>query len=463
MSDFTLVDPKGWEWDLHSVYSAYIGYFQVNNIPWYERSWGHLFSSFEEFLAFSWPVITVTDAFTGRAHIVTRLTSIGAFIKMMKTRFGETLPQAPNILQVVPFETATRHLRNVSDYPSYKKLHSTLPAAILAALKIRVRAGEPNAVLNLWAKRDKTFLALDFECSERNEKSCLEWGYAAVRCGHLEAQGHWPPNPDTNYRKGHYIVAEYVDRLVNRHQPNYPWQFGDSQMTPKAKLPQIIQAVIRHVLSSYSETTPNTLVLVAQNASNDLARLDDMKIKLPHNVLVVDLTTLERILFSSGHRGPITDPRTGQPRAPGSTLPFDALLRTLSFSSSPAPSPGTEAPPVLLPHCILHNAGNDAMMLLFALQALLDPTRMPAPTARPRPMPAAFSMPMMPMPMGMPGLSPYATLTRASSYDLAGEFGQMNINRAQARSPAPMSATLGPRTGGKRAISGGTATLGRRG
>ena len=53
----------------------------------YERSWGHLFESFEAFLAFSWPVITVTDACTGRAHIVTRLNSIGAFIKMIKTRY----------------------------------------------------------------------------------------------------------------------------------------------------------------------------------------------------------------------------------------------------------------------------------------------------------------------------------------------------------------------------------------
>jgi hypothetical protein len=89
------------------VYSAYIGHFQVYNVPWsgvwtlycpydqvlmvlvrYDRSWGHLFESFEEFLAFSWPVITVTDARTGRAHIVTRMTSIGAFLKMIKTRYS---------------------------------------------------------------------------------------------------------------------------------------------------------------------------------------------------------------------------------------------------------------------------------------------------------------------------------------------------------------------------------------
>jgi hypothetical protein len=49
--------------------------------------------------------------------------------------------------------------------------------------------------------------------------------------------------PDTNYRsvllpyiaslsfnlslkshsKGHYIVAEYVDKVFNKHAPNYPW------------------------------------------------------------------------------------------------------------------------------------------------------------------------------------------------------------------------------------------------
>jgi hypothetical protein len=91
MSDFQLVDPKGWEYDLQSVYSAYIGYFQVQSVPWYDRSWGHLFSSFEEFLTFSWPVVTVTDTWTGRAHIVTRLNSIGAFLKMIKTRYVSRL------------------------------------------------------------------------------------------------------------------------------------------------------------------------------------------------------------------------------------------------------------------------------------------------------------------------------------------------------------------------------------
>lgn len=66
-------------------------------------------------------------------------------------------------------------------------MHSTLPAALLSALKARVRAGDPKTIKELWDKKDKTFMAVDFECSERNERSVLEWGYAAVRCGHLEA------------------------------------------------------------------------------------------------------------------------------------------------------------------------------------------------------------------------------------------------------------------------------------
>lgn len=92
-----------------------------------------------------------------------------------------------NILRVQPFETSQRHLRTITDYASYKKMHSSLPAVALTALKARVRAGDPKAIRELWDSKEKTFLAVDFEWSERNQSSCLEWGYAAVRCGHLDA------------------------------------------------------------------------------------------------------------------------------------------------------------------------------------------------------------------------------------------------------------------------------------
>lgn len=91
------------------------------------------------------------------------------------------------MLCVTPLETSPRRLHTVSDWASYKKLHAMLPAAILAALKARVRSGDPQAIRDLWNTRDKTFLAIDFEWSERNPNTVLEWGYAALRCGHLSA------------------------------------------------------------------------------------------------------------------------------------------------------------------------------------------------------------------------------------------------------------------------------------
>ncbi|GBE77265.1 hypothetical protein SCP_0101380 [Sparassis crispa] len=367
MSDFNLADPRGWECDLQSVYSAYMGHFQLHNVPWYERSWGIFFQSFEAFLTFAWPVITVTDSWTGRAHIVTRMTSVGAFIKMIKTRFGETLPLVDNILRVSPFETAQRHLRTVSDYATYKKLHATLPSAVLAALKVRIRNGEPKGVRDLWDAKDKTFLAIDFEWSERNTSSCLEVGYAAVRCGHLDAVGTWPPDPEPNYRRGHYIVAEYVDKVHNRYRPNFPWAyaFGESQVVPKAKLPQLLQAVISSLASPDSETLPNTLVLVAHGISGDLRRLEEMKIKLPHNVLIIDTAAYERRLFTTGHRG-IMQGSSGKPREPGSLLSLTNLLQSLGVDVQ----------------CTMHNSGNDAFMCLLAFQLLLDPEHTKIPTPR---------------------------------------------------------------------------------
>lgn len=88
---------------------------------------------------------------------------------------------------VTPLEASPRRLHTVTDWATYRKLHATLNAAVLAALKARVRGGDPTVIQELWGNRDKTFLAVDFEWSERNPSSVLEWGYAAMRCGHLHA------------------------------------------------------------------------------------------------------------------------------------------------------------------------------------------------------------------------------------------------------------------------------------
>ncbi|KAF8572655.1 hypothetical protein K439DRAFT_1283613, partial [Ramaria rubella] len=258
-------------------------------------------------------------------------------------------------LRVSPYETQTRHLRTVTDSNSYKKIHNTLPASILAAQKLRVRLGEPKWVRDLWEKKDKTLLAVDFEWSERNPSSCLEWGYAAVRCGHLDAMGFWPPVPETNYRKGHFIVSEYVDKVHNKHCPTFPWEFGESQVVPKARLGEIIQATISSLASPDSETLPNQLVLVAHVLGGDLDRLADLKVKLPNNVLVIDTAAFERQLFSKGHRGSMIDTQTNKSRHPGTTLSLKNALRSLSAELG----------------CTWHCSGNDAFGALLLLQLLL--------------------------------------------------------------------------------------------
>ena len=170
----------------------------------YEKTWGHLFETFDLFLGCSWPVIVITDMGTSKAHIVTKLSHIQSFIKMIRTRwvsgyvltqdrivdvipsFGETLPLLDNFLRITPYETSTRPQRTISDMLTYRKAHSTLSGAALVSLKARIKAGEPKFIQQLWNSREKTFLAIDFEWSERNTSSCLEWGYAAVRCNHLD-------------------------------------------------------------------------------------------------------------------------------------------------------------------------------------------------------------------------------------------------------------------------------------
>jgi hypothetical protein len=90
-----------------------------------------------------------------------------------------------NILRVTPFEGTPRRLHTLADMNMYKRVYATLPAAVLAAQRARVRTGEPAAIKTLWERREKSFLAIDVEWSERNPATALEWGYAAVRCGHL--------------------------------------------------------------------------------------------------------------------------------------------------------------------------------------------------------------------------------------------------------------------------------------
>ncbi|KIJ53700.1 hypothetical protein M422DRAFT_73927 [Sphaerobolus stellatus SS14] len=376
MADFQLVDPKEWKWDLQSIYSAYINHFQAYDIPWYDKTWGHLFTSFEAFLEFGWPVITVSDASTGRAHIVTRMSSLASFLKMIKTRFGELLPVADNILQVTSFETHNRHIRRVIDAASYKKLHATLPATILAAQKARIRAGDATLIKELWNKKDRTFLAMDFEWSERNKSSCLEWGYAAVRCAHLDAIGVWPPDPEKNYRKGHYVVSEYADAQHNKRKPNHPWAFGETKVIPKTKLPDIIQSIITSLIGPDSETSSNQLVLVVHGKENGIEYMGNLNIKLPHNVITINTASFERGLFNKGHRGPMVDGRTGIPRKPSTILSLKNTLRSLYANLA----------------CEWNCSGNDAFACLLVLQLLVNSDAIQIPRIRSQTILRPFTM-----------------------------------------------------------------------
>ena len=171
----------------------------------------------------------------------------------------------------------------------------------------------------------------------------------------------------------------------------------------------------------------------------------------------------ERALYSAGLRGVMTDPKTEKSRLSGSSLSFENFLLSLTIPITPNSPNADRRPlsplpqpisPVVLPQCTLHNAGNNALMCLFALQKLLEPTGTSVPTIKARgPKPgiggalminsaAAVGGPMklnggQPSPsMQYPGFA-FASLTNSmprmpSAYDLASEFGQMQISMPRA-------------------------------
>ncbi|CAE6454899.1 unnamed protein product [Rhizoctonia solani] len=383
--NFQLVDVQGWDWDLHSVYSAYIGHFQSHAVPWYDRSWGHLFSSFDNFLTFGWPTVTVTDSRTGKGHIVTRAGSVGAFSKMVKTRFGETLPKISNVMQIIPYEHTQRHLRQIADMATYKKVHATLPAAEFSAFKSRVKHGDLHLIDKLWHSREKNWLSIRFVWSEKSLLP-LEWGYAAVRCAHINAVGSWPPKEE-NFRKGHFVVSEYADKVRNKLRPTHPWEyaFGDTHVVGKSKLPDVINSVISSLATPDSESVANSLVLVGHNISGDLERLGELKIKLPHNMLIVDTAV-------ASLRHAVLGPQ----------LPPAAPLARLLAAQARAP------------RCTLGNAGNDAWLALGSMIAMVDRNSVPLNSATiggalpsPLPFPPKPASPNgLPPPINVPNARP---------------------------------------------------------
>ena len=203
-------------------------------------------------------------------------------------------------------------------------------------------------------------------------------------------------------------------------------------MIPKAKLPRIIQSVLRCVSSSctlvcacrtlflYSsilspdvETSANNLILVGHGVHMDIQRLEEMKIstypsspsfphhirsvsdtkmtctELPHNVLVIDTTALERTL--SGAPPQVQGQQPSKKHTPRPSLA--ALLCALGVQ----------------PACLLNNAGNDAFMGLYAFQRMIDPesAALPVPAA----VPTSTAARMSSAHMGVPAVPVHPALS----------------------------------------------------
>jgi hypothetical protein len=70
------------------IYRGYIRDFQSRDIDWWNKSWGTFFATFDQFLQFGWQVIIITDVYEPhRAHIVTNMKNIQAFLKMIRSQY----------------------------------------------------------------------------------------------------------------------------------------------------------------------------------------------------------------------------------------------------------------------------------------------------------------------------------------------------------------------------------------
>ncbi|CAG7853858.1 SubName: Full=Uncharacterized protein {ECO:0000313/EMBL:CCA70136.1} [Serendipita indica DSM 11827] len=361
MATYNPVNPQnGWELDLHSVYSAYIAWFQQNGTPYWDEPWGEFFMDFQSFLYWGWPAITVTSVYEPyEPHIVTTLKSLHQFLKMINTRYGQKMEEVANMTKIRPFERNPQTMHYIDSISAYERLHATLPAVALAAQKKQIYAGSTRIIEMLWKAKDKTFLAIDFEWAERDPSSILEFGYAALRARHLVKTGNWPPVPEDNYRRGHFVVAEHVDVVANKHCPTFPrsYAFGHTHVVPKHQFRHIIQSIIDSLASPDSQTQANDLVLVAHGISGDLKRLNELQIRLPSNVLILDTSSFERELFRIGKGATTTDTATRQSRQAGSTLSLSNLLRSLNADTATFR---------------FHNSGNDSFGALMCLQLLLE-------------------------------------------------------------------------------------------
>ncbi|ODO06439.1 hypothetical protein L198_01671 [Cryptococcus wingfieldii CBS 7118] len=400
--------------ELHSIYAAYIGLFESSNVDWWDKSWGGYFVSFNDFLGFGWEVmgmfsllLLIVDGVTGKPHIAVRREQIALFARMIRTRqvhsqiiFGENLPKdPPTTLPLTPVPTrnlALRRLVNIRDLSAYRKLAATLPAAELSYLRSRVRSGEPAVIEQLFyaggssGERDTGGVGVrdngvgyTFACVKTNwwEKGgapygvvpgqgktqpgkgpqgkglVLEVGMAVLRCANLRAVGVWPPTPEDNYRKSHYVVDEW---RTNHSPPTFPraYAFGRSEYVAEKKIETILDATLNALASQETDGHANTLILLTIGDGTPLPLPNSST--LPANILVFDLLALEFNLLRRAQA-------QGIPGAPDRHQPLSSLVSLLQTLQIP-----------VTPYAPLGNAGNDAYYTLLAFQKLvMGETRLP--------------------------------------------------------------------------------------
>lgn len=382
MSDTVLVNPRLYNQDLHDAYSGFMGYFGRKGIPWYTQSYSSFFSSFDAFLAFGWGCVVVVDVRSGKGHVCIRTEgnnvngntgpvgvggaqvaggsgkeggTLQQFARMIKTRFGESLPKLTNQLPVQPAESNPRQIRLVSDINSYKRLAATIPSAETNLKKKRLRSGDVSAVRAAWEGRQHNFLSIELTWWEKGNGVVLEAGVCACRARNIHVMGAWPPNPEENYRRAHYVVSEWLDKRTNtnHHMPSHPRNYahGPSQSVSMTSLERVLNATISGLAEPEAEGL-NPLVILT---IGDSSRLGELKnVHIPSNVTFIDVSNFERsiqrnLLASKGQHQDING------------LAHLNLRGIVSSLGIPIP-----------PHISIHNSGNAAFYMMLAFQKLVD-------------------------------------------------------------------------------------------
>ncbi|WRT66537.1 uncharacterized protein IL334_003496 [Kwoniella shivajii] len=440
--------------DLHSIYAAYLGLFESSNTDWWDKSWGGYFTTFNDFLGFGWEVMVVVDSGTGKPHIAVRREQIALFAKMIRTRFGESLPKdPPTTLPLDPVPTRNLSLRKlitIRDLTSYRKLAQTLPSAELSYLRARVRNGEVGVAEQLFyaggssGERDTGGVGVrdngvgyTFACvkstwwekggspyglipgigrtqgsknSQNGKGLVLEVGVATLRCANLRAVNVWPPVPDENYRKSHYIVEEWVDKRANISPPNHPraYAFGTSRFIAEKDVEKILDANVGALASQEGDSNANTLVLLTLGDPQPLPL--PASSTLPSNILHLDVLALELNLLKRAQDQDL-------PGIPDRHQPLNSLAALLQTLQIP-----------VTPFAPLGNAGNEAYYTLLAFQKLMmGETRLPEMLFQQpfnggmsypsySPFPTSESMQFLPYsPLPMPPVMPAAGRSRRDS------------------------------------------------